>query len=441
MSRSYATATRDAEGIAAMPIKLTKRVVESATASGSDSLLYDTVVRGFGARVGRGGSKSYFVEYRLPGRVRRRFTIGPHGSPWTVETARAEALRILGLATDGEDPMRRRQDERRAMSVAALCDVYLSDGCEMKKASTIAVDVGRIERHIKPLLGKRPARDVTKLDIERFMRDVAAGKTATDTRTRPRGRARVRGGKGTASRTLGLLGGIFTFAIELGVREDNPVRGVKRYPGRKFERFLSGDEFRRLGVALALAENAGENLFAIQAVRLLIYTGCRKSEVLTLRWPFVDAEHRCLNLPDSKTGAKEVYLSSSAVDLLAALPRQAGTNYVFPGRSPGTHLTDLAGFWERLKESAGLEGLRLHDLRHSFASVGVSRGSSLPILGKLLGHRDVSTTQRYAHLADQPVRRAVEDIGLAIDAAMKAPAPLQDVTANDDPLPPNELAG
>ncbi len=412
-----------------MPVKLTKRVVESASVSASDVLLYDIVVKGFGVRIGRGGSRAYFVEYRS-GRRRRRFTIGTHGSPWTVETARAEALRVLGAATQGEDPLQSRLDDRRAMTVAELCDVYLADGCELKKASTVAVDIGRIERHIKPLLGRLPVRDVTKLDIERFMSDVAAGKTRTDLKTKPRGRARVRGGKGTASRTLGLLGGMFTFAMERGVRADNPVRGVKKYPHKKFERFLSGDEFRRLGVALAEAENSGESLFAVQAVRLLMLTGCRKSEVLTLRWRFVDFEHRCLRLPDSKTGAKEVYLSSIAVDLLATLPRQVGTDYVFPGRSPGTRVADLAGFWRRLKESAGLESLRLHDLRHSFASVGVSRGSSLPILGKLLGHRDVSTTQRYAHLADQPVRRAVEDIGLAIDAAMKAPT--ADVSANDD---------
>jgi len=418
-----------------MAQKLTKRLVEGAVARQADVLLYDTDVMGFGVRIGRGGSRSYFAEYRLPGRVRRRFTIGRHGSPWTVETARKEALRILGLATHGEDPMLARHEDRNGMTVADLCDVYLREGCATKKASTVATDVGRIERHIKPLLGRQRVKGVTKLDVERFMRDVATGKSATDVRTRPRGRARVQGGKGTASRTLGLLGGIFTYAIELGVRDDNPVRGVKRYADKKFERFLSVEELRRLGSALSAAERSGENLFAVQAIRLLIYTGARKSEILTLRWPYVDLQNRCLLLPDSKTGAKEVYLPSSAVTLLTKLPRQVGTDFVFPGRSPDTHITDLAGFWERLKKSADLTNLRLHDLRHSFASVGVSLGSSLPILGKLLGHRDVSTTQRYAHLADKPVRRAVEDIGDALDAAMKGPAPIEGAEANDDPLP------
>lgn len=418
-----------------MAQKLTKRLVEGTVAGEADVLLYDTDVMGFGVRIGRGGSRSYFTEYRLPGRVRRRFTIGRHGSPWTVETARKEALRILGLATRGEDPMLARREDRNGMTVSDLCDVYLREGCTTKKASTLATDVGRIERHIKPLLGRQKVKGVTKLDVERFMRDVAAGKSVTDVRTKPRGRALVRGGKGTASRTLGLLGGIFTYAIELGVRDDNPVRGVKRYADKKFERFLSVEELRRLGHSLSAAERNGENLFAVQAIRLLIYTGARKSEILTLRWPYVDLQNRCLLLPDSKTGAKEVYLPSSAVTLLTKLPRQVGTDFVFPGRAPDTHITDLAGFWERLKKSAELTNLRLHDLRHSFASVGVSMGSSLPILGKLLGHRDASTTQRYAHLADKPVRRAVEDIGDALDAAMTSPAPIEGAGANDDPPP------
>ena len=151
---------------------------------------------------------------------------------------------------------------------------------------------------------------------------------------------------------------------------------------------------------------------------------------------FVDIDNKCLLLPDSKTGAKEIYLPSTAIAILRDLPHEAGNSYVFPGRTPGSHLVDLSSFWKRLKKSAGLVDLRLHDLRHSFASVGVSMGSSLPILGKLLGHRDVSTTQRYAHLADTPVRVAVENIGKALDAALVTPSSDEHVQANDDaPVP------
>jgi hypothetical protein len=181
----------------------------------ADVLLFDADVMGFGARIGRGGARSYFVEYRLPGGARRRLTIGRHGAPWTVETARKEAVRILGLATQGQDMMLLRHEDRRGMTVAELCDVYLRDAGTTKKASTRATDLGRIERHIKPLIGRQKVKAFTRFDADRFMRDIAAGKTKMDVKTRARGRARVRGGRGTATRTLGLLGGIFTYAIEL----------------------------------------------------------------------------------------------------------------------------------------------------------------------------------------------------------------------------------
>jgi integrase len=248
----------------------------------------------------------------------------------------------------------------------------------------------------------------------------------------------VSGGKGTATRTVRLLGGIFTYAVRLEYLKENPCRGVVLYPDRKGERFLSSDEFRRLGETLTLAETEGlpwtfnegrkakhrptKNPREVisphitSAIRLLMLTGCRLREILHLRWQDVDFDRAVLNLPDSKTGQKKVLLAAAAVSLLADIPK-SGT-YVIAGRDGNRPRADLHRPWARIIKYAGIEGLRLHDLRHSYASIGAESGIGLPALGKLLGHNNPSTTQRYAHLADDPLRRASEEIGNAIAAAI-----------------------
>ena len=239
-------------------------------------------------------------------------------------------------------------------------------------------------------------KDITPNDVRRFLIDVAKGKTAAAERTKKRGRARVTGGKGTATRTVGLLGGILAFAVAEGIRADNPVRGVKRFPDRKRERFLSPEELARLGEAMTAAENEGENRVAIAAARALILSGCRKSEILSLKWEKIDFQRGYLNLPDSKTGQKIVPLGAPALELLASQPRLKGCPYVFPGKTAKAaendavsgvvigHLVGLPRVWKRLQSRAGLQDVRLHDLRHSFASVGVSAGMGIPVVGKLL---------------------------------------------------------
>ena len=226
-------------------------------------------------------------------------TIGRHGSPWTVEKARKRAKKLLGEIAGGRDPATARDIENQDLTVAELCDEYLKavERGEVvtrfgnpKKASTLAGDRGRIERHIKPLLGKRKVRTVTVNDTRKFMADVAAGETAVDVKTGKHGRAIVKGGKGAASRTVGLLGGVFTYAVRQGLRSDNPVRGVERYRDQKNERFLSTDELTRLGRAIADAESDGDNPMAIAAIRLLILTGCRRGEIVNLEKSHVDFE-------------------------------------------------------------------------------------------------------------------------------------------------------
>jgi len=401
-----------------MKAKITKRIVDAAKPSKRDSFIWDAEAKGFGLKVTPAGNKIYILQYCFGGTV-SRYTIGKQGSPWTPNKARDEAGRLLGMVKDGKNPAALRSAEKAEKTVAALCDLYLAEGCETKKPSTLATDKGRIERHIKPLLGKKRVKDITQNDIRRFMKDVASGKTKADEKTGRHGRAIVKGGKGTASRTVGLLGGIFSFAVGEGMRPDNPVRGVKRYADRKGDRYLTPNEMATLGETLTTAEGEGENVTAIAAIRLLILTGCRKSEILTVQWEHVDFERAFLLLPDSKTGEKIIPLGAPALELLASLPRIEGNPYVLPGEKEKQHLVGLPRVWERIKKRAKLQDVRLHDLRHSFASVGAGAGMGLPIVGKLLGHRDPKTTARYAHIGDDPAKAAADRISGTIAAAMK----------------------
>ncbi len=399
--------------------QITKAVVDNLRPG---QIAWDRDMKGFGIRCQR-RYKIFVLKYRIGGR-QRWYSIGKHGSPWTANTARKEAARLLGHIAAGRDPADARDEKKHDLTMSELCDLYVTEGCTIKKTSTLATDRGRIERHIKPLLGRRRVGDVRRADVERLLRDVAVGKTALDEKTGFRGRSIVKGGKGVASKTVALLGAIFTFAVERGLRPDNPARGVKKYKDRQFERFLSSAELSRLGEALAGAEQEGANPFAIAAIRLLALSGCRKSEVLTLRWEpdpqgagYVDFERGGLHLMESKSGSKRVLLGAPALEILAKLPRIEGSPYVFPGNAGG-HFVGLQRIWNQIRRRAGISDVRLHDLRHSYASVGVAGGDSLYLVGKILGHRQASTSQRYAHLSDDPLRAVADRTARQIASAM-----------------------
>ena len=244
------------------------------------------------------------------------------------------------------------------------------------------------------------------------------GKTAVDIKTGFRGRAIVEGGKGTASRTVGLLGGIFSFAVHEKLRTDNPVRGVKRFADNKGERFLNGSELASLGDAIRKVEAEGGNKMALNIIRLLTFTGARKSEITGLKWLEVDFERTSLRLGDSKTGAKVIPLGPPALTILAATEMREGTDWVFPAESGRSTFQGTEKVWHKVRAEAKMPDLRIHDLRHSFASMGLAAGDNLAIIGKLLGHADVKTTARYAHLADDPVRQAAVRISGSIAAAL-----------------------
>lgn len=395
--------------------RITKRTIDAVAATGREQFLWDSEMRGFGARVSREGRVAYIVQYRFEGR-QRRYKIGPHGAPWTPETARIEARRILGEIAEGSDPQQRRFDERAAIDVSRLCDRYLDEGLFAAKPSSVASARNNVENHIKPLLGSRRAASLERGDIEAMMRDIAAGRTARRVKQGPRRLARVRGGKGAANSALVTLSAALGFGVVHQVRAENPALGIRKFPGKKMERFLSPAELARLGQVLAAASALGvESPFALAAIRLLILTGCRKSEILTLKRGQVDRYHRCLRLPDSKTGAKIVHLGAAAMRVIAGVPEIAGNPYLLPGKTDGTHVTDLQSVWERIRMTAGLEDVRLHDLRHSFASVGAATGDSMLIIGALLGHSSPKTTARYTHLSDHPLKSAADRISEAIE--------------------------
>ena len=274
------------------------------------------------------------------------------------------------------------------------------------------------------------------------MRAVAKGKTAKVLTNEKGNRVAVTGGKGTATRTVRLLGGIFSYAVKHGYIATNPRSGVQLYADNKGKRYLSSAEFQRLGDTLREAETIGlpwqfnegvkekyrpkkaENQrevispHAVAAIRLLMLTGCRLSEILKLQWHDVDLNRGVLDLSDSKTGAKEVLLGAAALKVLAEIPRIEGNPYVIAGEVEGKPRSDLKRPWNRITTHAGLPDLRLHDLRHSFASVGVASGMGLPIVGKLLGHASPSTTARYAHIAEDASRRALHTIESTIAAGI-----------------------
>jgi integrase len=406
-------------------VKLTKRTVDSIRPdpAGTDVFVWDTgdgAIKGFGVRMKPSGAASYLVQYRTREGRTRRLVLG-RVSVLTPAEARVQAGGKLKEVSLGGDPSADRHLARAALTVAELADLYLRDGPAEKpnkKASSWAADGSNIERHVKPLLGSRIAKALTQADIAKFQADVAAGKSRADIKTKKRGRAIVDGGRGTAARSLAVLGAMLQFAVGRKLIPANPAKGVRLLNGNKKERFLSEAEVARLAETLTTMERDHRlNPSAVAAVRLLLLTGCRKSEILSLRWEWVDVERSCLRLPDSKTGAKVVPLAAAALELLRTLPRASA--HVLPAAKGAGHYTGLQKDWERVRDRAGLSGLRLHDLRHSFASFAIANGHTLFMVGKVLGHKQARTTEGYAHLAADPVRAVADLTAARIAAAMK----------------------
>lgn len=427
--------------------KLTKRIVDLAVAdpNGRQVLVWDSEVKGFALRITPSGVKSYILNYRTAEGRDRRYTIGKHGSPWTCEEARAKALAIQRDLAAGHDPLDNKAEARATMTVKELAALYLAEGPAdkpNKKAASWVTDASSLQRHIVPLLGAKSIKTLSSAEIARFQMDVAAGKTAVDVKLGPRRRAIVTGGRGIAARSLAILGAMLQFAVNRHLIPTNPAKGVRLFKGEKMERFLTAREVTALADALAVMEEecAFHPSMAV-AIRLLLLTGCRKNEIVTLRWEWVDWERNCLRLPDSKTGAKTVPMAAAAMKILSELER-GDSPYVLPpcrgGARQAGHMVGVQKAWERLRVRAtelarqraveqgepverapDLSTVRLHDLRHSFASFAVADGATLYMVGKVLGHKQTRTTEIYAHLADDPLRAVADRTASKIAEAIK----------------------
>jgi integrase len=353
------------------------------------------------------GVKSFVIQYRTADGRSRRMTLGRYGK-LTLEQARKQAQRAFGEIAQGHDPVHRRKAQRRGETVGDLAVQYLDQHADRKKKPRSALDdrqmIERLQRRFSEFW-RKSVGDVTRSDIARLHHQMADIQVA-------------------ANRAIALISKMMTLAEKWGLRPDgsNPCRFVERYPERPRERSLSDDELLRLGRALSEAEgNGAECPQVIAAIRLLIFTGARRGEILTLRWEYVDTKRRVIRLPDSKSGAKTIHLNGPAVRVLERL--EPSDDWVLPGRRRGQPLANIAKPWDRIRRAAGLDGLRLHDLRHSFASVGAGAGMSLHLIGRLLGHAQTTTTQRYAHLQVDPLLEASEAIASRISEAMDSHIP------------------
>ncbi|HEV3073406.1 MAG TPA: tyrosine-type recombinase/integrase [Thermoanaerobaculia bacterium] len=379
--------------------KLTKRTVDALKPRpGRDLVVFDSEVSGFGVRIKPSGRKSYLIQYRNAGGRSRRLTIAGHGR-MTAEEARDEAKQLLAAAARGQDPAEDRHRALRAPTVAQLAALYLERHARPRKKTAIA-DESMLRRYVLPAFGARKVEAITRGDVARLHHELGDKPLA-------------------ANRVLALISVMFNLAESWGLRApaSNPCRHLKRYPERKRDRFLSAEEVQRLGEALLEAQGI-EHPSALAAIRLLLLTGARKSEILTLKWEHVDLERYALRLPDSKTGAKVIALGGAAAALLARLDRREGNPYVCWGNSDGGHFIGLQHVWQRIRRRARLPEVRLHDARHSYASFGAAAGLGLPVIGALLGHKQPITTARYAHLANDPLRAAADRITGEIAAAL-----------------------
>ncbi|WP_417784188.1 tyrosine-type recombinase/integrase [Terasakiella pusilla] len=426
-------------------IKITKTKVDALQPSDKDVVYWDVDLKGFCVKVTPKGRKVYYAYYRVAGQQRRP-SLGVHGQV-TAAQAREQAQQILAAASRGEDYSQNKQENRQSMTFKQYAAIYMSDEApKTKRESTIQTDRLNLENHLLPALGTKKLNMISKADVSRL-------------------HSAMKNIPGAANRTFALLSHMMTVAERLGYRSDNtnPCSHLVKYKLKKHERYLSDEELKAVAEALKESEVYRlEMQSVIDAIRLLIFTGCRMREVTTLRWADVDLVNGRLKLQTSKTGAKDVYLSVPAQEVLTSIQRVRDNPYVFVGKKQGAHLVNLRKPWLRICARAtvfllmadteagpeiaqlcgesgvsptldevgelysslgvdlpvGLTGVRIHDLRHSFASVAVSHGVPLAMIGKLLGHASTSMTEKYAHLANDPLREANEVLGRKLKEMM-----------------------
>lgn len=407
-------------------MKISRDTIKIAVAiDGRRTLYFDTELPGFGILASPNGRRTFIAQFRVGeggrGAAKKRIAVGTVGVE-TLDEARARARVAIAEARVGRDPAGERAEVRSAKTVDELAKLWIKGEIKpTRKASTAALYDIYLRKHILPAIGTMKARDVTRARVAKLHREIGADAAVT------------------ANRVVQCLSGLFAWAVTEGELPDdftNPCKGVTKFREAAKERFLSSEEVVRLGDALRLAETEGlpwtsvrtkkneprnkrRTVFGadvVAAIRLLLFTGCRLREILHLRWADIDFERGLAVLADSKTGRKPVVLPAPALAVLDGLPKVG--EYVIPGADPKKPRADLKKPWAAISAHAGLDGVRLHDLRHSFAATGAGAGLGLPVIGRLLGHSQPSTTARYAHLAADPVREAADRIAGTLSAAL-----------------------
>ena len=359
--------------------------------------VWDDKVKGFGARRQTvNGAVSFILLARVKGR-KRRFTIGRLGQPWTVETARNDALQMLGKIVSGQDPSVNALETRQTLN--ELATKWLLDYVAQNlKERTRQSYESNVRLYIEKEIGRLPLASV----------DHAAVQLWHD---------KLRGTPRAANYALATLSSMWSWAQQRGlISLNNPCQNVKRFPEKRRNRYLTLDE--AISLFSVLDAETGKSPYGVAAIKLLLFTGARQAEILTARWDWVSGDY--LRLPDSKTGSRDIYLPPQAREVLANIPRQANNPFVICGAKEGAHLVNIKDLWKRVIIAAGLNDCRIHDLRHSFASFAVSSGSTLSEIGGQLGHRSSQTTSRYAHLFDDPVRRSTDKAANIIEQAASA---------------------
>lgn len=401
-------------------------VVAFEPLNGKPTILWDTGIIGFCCKVSAdGNNRSFLYKYRVKrtGRV-RWMTIGRFGKVDTNQ-ARSRARKVQAEVELGGDPMAAQDDAKAKLNVREAWAIYLENHIRLKRKPKTADDYERLGRlYILPALGSLKMEAVQHRDVARLQR-----------------KAQVGGRNRTANYVLSVLSSFFNWCIRNELtKAENVAEGMDRFPESRRERYLSEAEYDRLSAVLVEADKT-ENRFALAAIRMLILTGARKNEILKARWDWLDRDQMLLNLPDSKTGSRKIVLTQAEMAILESLPRDAANPFIFQGHVSGRPFVGMAKFWQRIRKRAGLEDVRLHDLRHSFAAVAAGGGMSLPQIGKLLGHTQAQTTQRYAHIGQSPERAAKERVSNALARRMsmggnaggfeRSDAPVSEIVEND----------
>jgi integrase len=388
--------------------RITKREVDKLSAADKKPvILWDESLSGFGVKALPSGVKRYIVKYRTNGGGRlasqKWLTLGTHGHI-TPDQARTMAQQALAAVARGEDPQSDKQQRRTAPSMDELWARFDREELPQNKLTTRYDYTNHWTNQLQPRFGKVKVEALSRVEIESFHRSMQATPYA-------------------ANRALALLSRLMSLAEKWGWRAQNtnPCKLIARFSEEARNRYLSLGELNNLALAISeLLEESEITPAAANAIELLLFTGARLNEILGARWDWVDRDRQTLCLPDSKTGKRVVYLSAQALDVLAKQAQlRTDSVYIFPSREDDKHFKSLRKPWGKVIDRAGLDGVRLHDLRHTAGSIAVNLGASLPIIGKLLGHSQPKTTQRYAHVDIDPALKAANDIGAAIAEAFK----------------------